>query len=223
MIKAGGAIVPLDPDYPEDRVKFMLRDSGASICLSSVSLKQTLHGTSCDVIYLDSEEQCYDSYSAENPPEKASADSMAYIIYTSGSTGTPKGVVGLHRGIINRCSWMWQTYPFGENEVCCLITKISFVDSIWEMFGPPLQGIRLVLIPEEVVQDPVQLVQKLAAKRITRLVLVPSLLRAILASTSNIAELVPDLKLWITSGERLSEKLYIRFRSALPDCTLLNL
>lgn len=223
VIKAGGAIVPLDPDYPEDRVKFMLRDSGASICLSSISLKQKLKGASCNVIYLDSEEQHYDTYCAETQQETASADSMAYIIYTSGSTGTPKGVVGLHRGIINRCSWMWQTYPFGENEICCLIAKISFVDSIWGMFGPLLQGIRLVVIPEEVVQDPVQLIQQLAAKRITRLVLVPSLLRAILASTKNIAGLLPDLKLWITSGESLSEELYAKFRSALPDCTLLNL
>ena len=93
-------------------------------------------------MYLDDEETGYDTYSAENPQEKASAASMVYIIYTSGSTGTPKGVVGLHRGIINRCSWMWQTYPFGKNEVCCLIAKISFVDSIWQMFGPLLRGIR---------------------------------------------------------------------------------
>lgn len=223
VIKAGGAMAPLDPDYPKERVEFMLRDSGVSICLSSISLKQTLQAASCDVIFLDSEEQRYDTYSADNLPEKGSAESMAYIIYTSGSTGTPKGVVGLHRGVINRCSWMWQTYPFDENEVCCLIAKISFVDSVWSMFGPLLQGVRLVLIPEEVVKDPVQLIQFLSAKRITRLVIVPSLLRAILANTKNIAELLPDLKLWITSGERLSEELYFNFRSALPDCTLLNL
>src|SRR5207237_6077749 len=98
---------------------------------------------------------------------------------TSGSTGKPKGVLGTHRASINRFHWMWETYPFEPVEVCCQKTSLSFVDSIWEIFGPLLQGIRTVTIPDMVVKDPQQMLETLAAHSISRIVLVPSFLRVL--------------------------------------------
>jgi non-ribosomal peptide synthetase component F len=66
------------------------------------------------------------------------------VLYTSGSTGTPKGVVGTHRGALNRFAWMWQAFPFGADEVCSQKTALNFVDSVWEIFGPLLQGVTAV-------------------------------------------------------------------------------
>src|SRR5205085_394660 len=116
------------------------------------------------------------------PPCAATADDIAYVIYTSGSTGTPKGVLGMHRSALNRFSWMWNAYPFAADETCCQKTALSFVDAIWEIFGPLLRGVRTAIIRDELLQSADQLVQALDAERVTRIVLVPSLLRALLAT-----------------------------------------
>jgi non-ribosomal peptide synthetase component F len=71
-----------------------------------------------------------------------SPHNLAYVIYTSGSTGKPKGVLIDHYVMLNRFSWMWNRYPFGEGEIACHKTSLNFVDAIWEIFGPLLKGIK---------------------------------------------------------------------------------
>ena len=165
----------------------------------------------------------FDQENKENPTRETKADSAAYVIYTSGSTGTPKGVVGLHTGAVNRFAWMWSTYPFGADEMSCVKTSLSFVDSVWEVFGPLLKGTPSTIIPEQVTKDPQLLVQTLADNHVTRIVLVPSLLKDILDLDPNLQSHLPDLKLWSSSGEPLSRELADRFRQCLPNGKLLNL
>src|SRR5262249_9601401 len=153
------------------------------------------------VVCLDAEWEALALASQANPWRSTSPEHLAYVIYTSGSTGQPKGVLGLHRGAINRFAWMWHTYPFARGEVCCQKTSLNFVDSVWELFGPLLQGIPTVMIPDEVVQDPQRLVQTLAAHRVTRLVLVPSLLAVLLDTHAELHRQLPMLTLWVSSGE----------------------
>ncbi|HEY6147837.1 MAG TPA: AMP-binding protein, partial [Thermoanaerobaculia bacterium] len=100
---------------------------------------------------------------------------------------------------------------------------LSFVDSIWEIFGPLLAGVPSVVLPDETVRDPRALVESLAAGRVTRIVLVPSLLRTLLDSGIDLATELPLLSTWTTSGEALSIELYRRFRAALPGAMLVNL
>jgi thioesterase domain-containing protein len=145
------------------------------------------------------------------------------VIYTSGSTGQPKGIVAPHRGLINRCRWMWEAYPFAPDEICCQKTSLGFVDSVWEIFGPLLRGLPLVIIPDEAVKDPTQFISTLANEGVTRVVLVPSLLRLILETQPGLAERLLKLKLWISSGEALDSALVRSFYNHLPDATLLNL
>src|SRR5437763_6885031 len=132
------------------------------------------------------------------------------MLYTSGSTGRPKGVLATHRATSNRFHWMWETYPFESEEVCCQKTSLSFVDSVWEIFGPLLQGIRTVIIPDAVVKDPVQLLQTLAAHSVTRIVLVPSLLQVLLDTKADLQNQLPRLKYWVSSGEALPMELSLR-------------
>lgn len=160
---------------------------------------------------------------ADNPASGVSSENAAYVIYTSGSTGTPKGVVGLHRGAVNRLYWMWRRYPFAAEEICCAKTSLSFVDSVWEIFGPLLQGVRLVIAPDDVAREPRSLIAFLAARRVTRIVLVPSLLQAFLDETSDLRQALPRLRLWSCSGEELSGALAARFRKSFPSAVLLNL
>jgi non-ribosomal peptide synthetase component F len=112
-----------------------------------------------------------------NPGVSTRPDEPAYVIYTSGSTGRPKGVVGLHRGIVNRCAWMWHRYPFEPGEVCCQKTSLNFVDSVAEIFAPLLQGVPTVIVPDDASRDVSKLIDTLETGRVSRLVVVPSLLR----------------------------------------------
>ena len=143
------------------------------------------------------------------------ADDPAYVIYTSGSTGIPKGVIGLHRGAVNRMAWMWKAYPFGFSEINCLKTSLSFVDSVWETFGALLQGVPSLIISDHVI-DTQALVHMLAAHRVTRIVLVPSLLRAILDEWPNLQENLPHKMIWTSSGEPLTGEVADRFGKIYP-------
>ncbi|NMG06764.1 non-ribosomal peptide synthetase [Brasilonema sp. UFV-L1] len=223
ILKAGGAYVPLDPAYPQERLAFMLSDSQVSVLLTQQKLLERLPEHKAQVICFDTDWDIISKYCQDNPTSISKVDNLAYVIYTSGSTGQPKGVFGLHRGAINRFDWMWQNYPFVQGEICCQKTSLNFVDSVWEIFGPLLQGVPTVIVPDEVVKNPQQFVATLAHNNVTRLVLVPSLLRVLLNTYTNLQFQLPQLKLWVSSGEALSIDLLQQFRQSLPDSTLLNL
>ena len=215
ILKAGGAYVPLDPTYPQERLAFMLQDARVAVLVTQQHLMGGLPAAAT-VVHLDADWPSMAQQSAVNPVSETTPENLAYVLYTSGSTGRPKGVLGLHRGAVNRFVWMWETYPFAADEVCCQKTSLNFVDAVWELFGPLLQGIRVVIIPNEVLQEQPRLVQTLAAENVTRIVLVPSLLAAILDSTAELQHDLPQLRLWITSGELLSVELCQRFRRCMP-------
>ncbi|HEX5709303.1 MAG TPA: amino acid adenylation domain-containing protein, partial [Pyrinomonadaceae bacterium] len=209
--KAGGAYVPLDPNYPQERIAFMLEDARPSVLLTQERLAERLPAYAGKVVRLDTDWERIESESDENPTPSAVSENLAYVIYTSGSTGRPKGVLGIHRACINRFEWMWERDPFGRDEICCQKTSLSFVDSIWEIFGPLLQGVPLVIIPDELVKDPPRLVEVLAERAVTRIVLVPSLLRALLDAGAGAR--LPRLRHWVSSGEALGPDLVERFKS----------
>lgn len=222
ILKAGGAYVPLDPSYPQNRLAFMLGDADTAVLLTQQPLLKRLPAHK-NVVCLDAMWQVIAQESKENLPDSVSGENLSYIIYTSGSSGQPKGVLGTHRAAINRFHWMWTTYPFVAGEVCCQKTALSFVDSVWEVFGPLLQGVRVVIIPDMAVKDPRQLVHTLAIHGVTRIVLVPSLLRAMLETTNDLKTVLPRLKYCVSSGEALPLELALRFVKVMPHCALLNL
>ncbi len=223
ILKAGGAYVPLDPSYPAERLAFMLEDSAAPVLVTEDALVNTLPPSWSTVVCLDTDWDKIAASSTENPVNQNSADSLAYLIYTSGSTGQPKGVLNLQRGAVNRFHWMWEKYPFEAGEVCCQKTSLNFVDSVWEIFGPLLQGIPLVIIPDEIVKDTVRLVDMLSRKDITRITVVPSLLQMMLNLDIDLQTQLSKLKYWTTSGEVLTQELLETFQTRLPEAVLLNL
>lgn len=222
VLKAGGAYVPLDPAYPKERLAFMLADARVGIVLSQKKCASLIAEYPGTVLCLD-ELPLKNVGNDANLDHETAPDHAAYLIYTSGSTGRPKGVVGLHRGAINRFAWMWKTYPFRPGEKSCQKTSLSFVDSVWEVFGALLQGISTVIVPDATVKEPQLLVRLLAERKVTRLVVVPSLLKAILDQCPNLTEQLSCLKFCISSGEALSVELAKRFRKTLPGCRLINL
>jgi amino acid adenylation domain-containing protein len=225
ILKAGGAYLPIDPGTPTERILFMLADARAPLLICQSSLAKRIPDSRPATLCLDDKgwPASFAEEDAENLSLTLRAGQAAYIIYTSGSTGLPKGVVGLHQGMVNRLHWMWQAYPFSANEVCCQKTSLNFVDSIAELFSPLLQGVPTVLFSSAESTDPVQLVEALARWRVSRLVLVPSLLRTLLDTFPDLATRLPSLHLWVSSGESLPLSLWQRFQETLPHRRLLNL
>jgi len=222
ILKAGAGYVSLDVNSPKRRLEFMLQDSGVRTVLTQERLRPALPSRAAEVICLDRDWDEIRRWSSEEIDSEVRAENVAYAIYTSGSTGYPKGVLGLHRGVVNRCHWMWETYPFEEGEICCQKTSLGFVDSVWEIFGPLLHGTPSVIIPDSVIKDVRELVETLKENRITRLVLVPSLLSILLEHCGNQLART-DIKLWISSGEKLESTLIRRFAEIMPQGRLLNL
>ncbi|MDZ8110306.1 MAG: amino acid adenylation domain-containing protein [Nostoc sp. DedQUE12a] len=223
ILKAGGTYIPLDPSYPVERLNFMLLDSQASILISQQKILEKLSLSSSKIVCLDIQKDEIAQQNPENPINISKPEHLAYIIYTSGSTGTPKGVLGTHRGTVNGLHWLWKTYPFSPEEVCCQKTAISFVDSVWEIFSPLLQGIPTVIISNATLLDPQLFIEALAHHKVTRLILVPSLLRLLLDNYHHLTKKLSQLKLWITSGEALSINLAKTFRELMPFAKLINL
>jgi amino acid adenylation domain-containing protein len=223
VLKAGAAFVPLDPAHPADRTAFLLEDSQSEIVLVQEAMLPSLPVTPAVPICIDKDWQTIAAESPVDPVSGALPENAAYVMYTSGSTGLPKGVVSPHSASINRFEWMWKEYPFTAGEVCSQKTTLSFGDSIWEIFGPLLKGVPLVIIPDEAVKDPYLLIKTLSANKVSRIVLVPSLLRLILEQRQDLQKKLPALRYWTSSGETLPLDLATLFARRLPQAVLINL
>lgn len=220
VLKAGAFYVPLDTSQPKHRLHLLVSACNCEIALTDRALRYDLPDF-VECLLLDADQAFWRSQ-PETVPDCRIGE-LAYMIFTSGSTGVPKGVVGTHRATMNRLEWMYRTYPFSSAEVCCQKTALGFVDSIWEIFGPLLRGVPNVIIPAELLIDPEKLLALLARARVTRIVLVPTLLSVLLEHAADLGSRVPMLKLWTASGEYLSVELTKRFLSACPEAVLLNL
>lgn len=229
ILKAGAAWVPLDPSYPASRLQFMLEDTAAPSVLTTRALLGKLPflaESKAAALCLD-EILATESPAGQARPDRRmtgqSADPLAYVFYTSGSTGTPKGVLGPHRAMLSRFDWMWETFPFAADELCCSKTALNFVDSVWEMFGGLLKGIPSVIADDTTARDPLALLDLLAKRRITRIIVVPSLLAALIDAARHTGVRLDALRYVTSSGELLPSSLGGRIGELAPNATVLNL
>jgi len=231
VLKSGAAYLPLDPDYPRERLALMLEDARAPVLITANLQDKGTRGQGDKEIddLLVSLSPCLDmaadwpliAQRPTTPPDSAVApDNLVYVIYTSGSTGAPKGVMNTHRGIVNRLRWMQETYQLGANDRILQKTPFSFDVSVWEFFWPLLAGAQLVIARPDGHKDPAYLARLIAEQQITTLHFVPSLLRLFLETPTLSACRV--LRRVISSGEALPHALQERFFAQL-DARLHNL
>ncbi len=210
ILKSGGVYVPLDVDYPQERLGYMLEDSQIEwlLSLKKVEIPKSYRGK---VIHLE-EKTVYFNQPIDNLHLTVSPENLAYIIYTSGSTGRPKGVACHHASVINRLYWGWNHYSLKKNETCCLQSSIAFVDSTWDIFGTLLVGARLVLYKEAVSRNVEELLQTCLAHQITRITLIPSFLNTLIDfSPDKLRILKNTLSHWEITGESFKPNLIDHF------------
>ena len=223
VLKAGGAYLPLDPEYPRDRLAFMLADAAPAALLVAPEAVAALPEAACPTIDVTG---CATAAPAEDAGEElaedggATPDDIAYVIYTSGSTGRPKGVPNTHRGIHNRLDWMQRRFQLGPDDVVLQKTPAAFDVSVWEFFWPLLTGARLVLARPGGHKDAEYLRDLIIREGVTTVHFVPSMLTAFLATDG--VERCRSLRRVISSGEALPVPVA---RSALQrlGCPLHNL
>ncbi|MGI8634615.1 MAG: non-ribosomal peptide synthetase, partial [Segetibacter sp.] len=226
ILKACGAYVSIDAEYPGDRIAYMLEDSGSNIVVTARRFSNAFAAKAGREVVFADDYNKEEAAPLENLIRNYTTDDpVTCIIYTSGSSGTPKGVRVGNRGIVNRMYWMWNEYPFTKNERFALKTSIGFGDHIWEVFGPLTRGVTGVIFKKEDLLDLDILLDKLSVHKITRWALVPSLLRAIISRLQTEPAALPDLKYWTSSGEALSGDLIEAFYQVFPASShkLLNI
>jgi amino acid adenylation domain-containing protein len=224
ILKAGGVYVPLDPTYPEEHLRSIVQGAHLAVLLTTQVLQQKVAGGVPTTICLDEEETTrkLNALATANLPPNLQPANLLFIMYTSGSTGKPKGVAVEHRQILNRFFWMWRSFPFTAEEVACQRTTASFSVSIWEFLGPLLKGVPLVIVPDAILHNTTRFLETLQKYNVTRLVLVPSLLRLLLESMESSGLRLPRLKICSVCGEALSPELVRHFYALLPQAALIN-
>jgi amino acid adenylation domain-containing protein len=202
--KAGGAYLPLDPDYPTERLRFMLVDAGARVVVSESRLRSRLGDYSGQVVCLDQRASLFATKGEHNPSPLSRPDDLAYVIYTSGSTGQPKGVMVEHHSIVQLLHEGGHRFDFGQQDVWTLFHSSAFDFSVWETWGALLFGGRLVVVPWLVSRSPSDFLRLLASEGVTILNQTPSAFMSMLkAIEGEPGALTPSLRLVIFGGEPL--------------------
>jgi amino acid adenylation domain-containing protein len=222
VLKAGAAYVPLDPAYPEQRLRHIIKDAGLRVMLTQEDIASVISEDGMHLIRLDAERTREElaGESAEKPLSVVRADNLAYILYTSGSTGVPKGVMISHSALCNHMFWMLAAFPLSTADRILQKTPISFDASVWEFYAPLLTGAQLVMARPRLHTDAAYLVRAINQHQITILQLVPTMLRVLLEEPG--IEECQSLRHLFCGGEALPATLSDKF-FAVSEAELHNL
>ena len=211
IIRGGNAYLPVSPDYPKERIEFILKNSRAAAVLSQSGFCSLAGDVPCiDIteIINNPEETQY------SLPCNADADDTAYVIYTSGSTGNPKGAMISHRSAVNRILWMHEKYPLGSNDVILQKTPYTFDVSVWEIFWWGIkEGTLAVSKPGEHFL-PAKILDDVFNNKVTHLHFVPSVFDLFIRYLETHSEekyKFNSVRYVFLSGEALSASLVQRF------------
>jgi tyrocidine synthetase-3 len=204
ILKAGSAYLPIEPGYPVERIQYILKDSNASMVLTSP---------------LE-----WDETPRSGGPETSGAASLAYIIYTSGSTGKPKGVAVEHGSAMNVLDYLYRTYPFTENDAYLFKTSYIFDVSVSELFGWYWDGGRLAVLENGAEKDPGRIIDAIEEHKVSHINFVPSMFTVFVdaLNPTNINRLA-SLKYIFLAGEALPPAVVRRFRELDRHISLENI
>ncbi|MBY8945010.1 amino acid adenylation domain-containing protein [Pseudomonas sp. SH10-3B] len=219
ILKAGGAYVPLDPGYPRERLAYMLHDSQPVALLVHAATRDLPGEVAIPVIDFD---HCAWHHAPDGNPSVPglSVANLAYVMYTSGSTGTPKGVMIEHRGLGNLMHWGSLLCPNAEGGALLQRAPFSFDGSVWELFWPLVNGMRLVLARPDGHREPAYLAQVIREQQISVIKFVPAMLQQFLELPES--ALCTSLTDVLCGGGELTEALARGVQARLPKVRLHN-
>ncbi len=201
ILKAGAAYVPIDPTYPDERIRYMVEDSGLIALLTQSALSERLPAGAALKVEVD---QLWDKLEEEpthNPGVAMDPENLAYLIYTSGSTGRPKGTMLRHRGACNLANEQIKAFHVKPGSRILQFSSLSFDAATWEFVMAMMSGAALILTSAETIASGTALVKLMAKENVTTITLPPSVLAVWPQET------LPDLKTIITAGEAVSGEL----------------
>ncbi|GAB4560318.1 MAG: hypothetical protein Tsb0020_06870 [Haliangiales bacterium] len=199
VLKAGGAYLPLDPSFPQDRIAYMIEDSGTPVILTQAELVEELPAHNATVLKLDADWAEID----KQPDDAPSSDStkpehLAYTIYTSGSTGKPKGVEIPHRAAVNFLTSMAEQPGFGPDDKLLAVTTLSFDISVLELFLPLTCGGTIVIATRDQAVDGIDLMELMESNAVTVMQATPATWRLLIEAGW---EGTPSLQKVLCGGE----------------------
>ncbi|HEY0055307.1 MAG TPA: amino acid adenylation domain-containing protein, partial [Pedobacter sp.] len=205
VLKTGAAFIPVDPEYPLDRITYMLEDSGASLVISSLQSRSVIQDKSdIKIIIVDgSDRNVIGQRPAINLAKANRPNQLAYVIYTSGSTGKPKGVMIEHTSVINLLESIANNVSFNAASTFLSVTTYSFDICYLELFVPLITGGRVIILPREVTVDGFSLAKSISHFRPTHMQATPSTWQLLLDTGWENQE---DIKILI-GGEAIKETI----------------
>ncbi|QHZ56608.1 tyrocidine non-ribosomal peptide synthetase TycB [Brevibacillus sp. NSP2.1] len=202
-LKAGGAFLPVDPDYPKERIRYMLKDSQAKLVVTHAHL---LHKVNSEAEIVNLDDPNHFASQKDNLPCTTKPSDLAYIIYTSGTTGKPKGVMLEHKGVANLQAVFANQLGVTPQDRAGHFASISFDASVWEMFIPLLTGATLYVLSRDIINDFRQFAAYVRHNAITILTLPPTY--AVYLEP----EQLPSLRILITAGSASSAALVEKWK-----------
>ena len=227
IIKAGGAYLPIDPDYPQDRISYMLENSGAPFVLVAANKTCPADYTgeiiNVTAIVSQASRAVKNGIRLPRQPGISRPEDLLYVIYTSGSTGRPKGAMIEHRNVVRLLFNEHNLFDFGPEDTWTLFHSYCFDFSVWEMYGALLNGSRLILVPKDIARDTSRFRQLLAEKQVTVLNQTPAAFYNLINVENRYQEHELSLRMVIFGGDALKPALLRTFHQAYPTTRLINM
>lgn len=225
IIKAGAAYVPIDPEYPSERIHYMLVNAEITVILSQMEqeklIREITENHKLECVYIDATDKVYEDYSCERPNVEVNGKDLLYMIYTSGSTGNPKGVMNTNEALANRVLWMQKEYNIVPKDKVLQKTSYCFDVSVWEFVWPLITGGTLVIAEPGGHRDASYLCKTIVESGINMMHFVPSMLNIFLMDDD--VKKCTSLKKVFCSGEALNFASVDKFKKLLPDTEIHNL
>jgi amino acid adenylation domain-containing protein len=202
VLKAGGAYLPLDPEYPQERLAFMLEDTQVALLLTQRRLAERLPSRHLRVVCLDTE--WVDAQRAAlSRPIRANDKNLVYIIYTSGSTGRPKGVAMINAALTNLISWQCQNPRLAKGTRRLQFASLSFDPSFREIFSILSSGGTLLMVPEDLRRDMTALARFIEGHAVEKILAPFTVLQQLVEELINLPQFPLSLRDVATAGEQL--------------------
>ena len=208
ILKTGCAYLPIEPDYPEERKTFMLKDSGAGfLVVIEDSLKGGKNLQGWDGKWIRFNPSVTNKIPAESlqssPGNRPSSERLAYVIFTSGTTGRPKGVLVEHGNAVNTVTWFSKTHHVVLGTRVLLMSDFTFDPSVNQVFGPLLHGGSLYIVSREMLFDFTKMRHYIESRGINILNFVPWMLNELLSQGPRLS----SVRAVLSGGERLDESV----------------